>query len=113
MIKVMWFLKRADHLSLEEFREWWTEHHAPDVRADQSPQLQRYVVNVRENRDELPGKPPHADDSEPEWDGVAEQWFASEAEFAEIYASDDRRVRVDAAAHTSRFMRLIVREWSI
>ena len=31
MIKVMWFVKRADHLTLEEFERWWTETHAPDI----------------------------------------------------------------------------------
>jgi hypothetical protein len=31
VIKVMWFVKRADHLTLEEFERWWTETHAPDI----------------------------------------------------------------------------------
>ena len=39
MIKVMWFLKRAEHLSLAEFRRWWLEEHVPDIIADQQPLL--------------------------------------------------------------------------
>ena len=109
MIKVMWFLKRADHLTLDEFREWWVERHALDIRDDQAPYLARYVVNVRENEDTLTGKP--AD--EPEWDGVAEQWFADEGAFDAVYSRSERPTRADTLAHTSRFQRLVVREWEV
>ena len=37
MIKVMWLIKRADHLSMEEFERWWTEKQAPDIRDEQVP----------------------------------------------------------------------------
>ena len=47
MIKVMWFLKRAPHLSLEEFAAWWLTRHAPDIAADQAPYLKRHVIDVR------------------------------------------------------------------
>jgi hypothetical protein len=47
MIKVMWFLKRAEHLTLAEFRSWWLEEHVMDIAADQKPYLKRYVVDVR------------------------------------------------------------------
>jgi len=107
MIKVMWFLKRADHLTLEQFREWWIERHAYDIRIDQAPNLLRYVVNVREDEDTLSGKP----SEEPEWDGVAEQWFADAAAFNAVYGRSDRPTRADTLAHTSRFQRLVVREW--
>lgn len=107
MIKVMWFLKRADHLTLDEFRTWWTERHAYDIQADQAPHLKRYIVNVRENEDTLTGKPAE----EPEWDGVAEQWFEDEAGFDAVYGRTDRATRADTLEHTSRFSRLVVREW--
>ena len=54
MVKVMWFLKRADHLTLEEFSRWWLEEHALDVAHHQSPHLRRYVVNVRTEDSGLP-----------------------------------------------------------
>ena len=70
MIKVMWLIKRAEHLSLEEFAQWWTETQAPDIRDEQVPHLVRYIVNVR-TEDDLADKPAE----EPEWDGIAEEWF--------------------------------------
>jgi EthD domain len=105
VVKVMWLVKRAEHLSLEEFAKWWTEVHAPDIRDEQVPHLVRYIVNVR-TEDNLPAKP----DSEPDWDGIAEEWFATEAAFAAVYGKEDRDAHDDAEAHTSRVERLVVRE---
>ena len=48
---------------------------------------------------------------EPEFDGVAEQWFASEQDFVAVYGKHDRPARAEALAHVSRMERLIVREW--
>jgi hypothetical protein len=114
LIKVMWFLKRADHLTLDEFRDWWVNRHAHDIRADQAPYLDRYVVNVRENEDVLTGRPAAETGKpaeEPDWDGVAEQWFADAAAFDAVYGRTDRPTREDTLAHTSRWNRLVVREW--
>jgi hypothetical protein len=105
MIKVMWFVKRAEHLTHEEFAKWWTEVHAPDIQAEQVPHLVGYVVNVA-TADNLPSKP----DVEPEWDGIAEEWFPTEAAFAAVYGKEDRDAHDDAEAHTSRVERLVVRE---
>ena len=107
MIKVMWLLRRAPHLSLEEFADWWLNRHAPDIIADQAPYLHRYVIDVRLADDSgLAGAPAH----EPEWDGIAEQWFLTEADYNAVYARKDRPTRADTLAHTSAFMRLVVRE---
>ena len=108
MIKVMWFLKRAQHLSLDEFRQWWLTRHCHDVARAQAPHLLRYVVNVRANEDDLSGKP----SSEPEWDGVAEQWFRDASAFNAVYGSPST-TRADTLANTSRFQRLIVTEHDI
>jgi hypothetical protein len=106
MIKVMWFLKRADGMSLEDFRAWWLSH-AEDVVAAQGAHLTRYVVNVkRTEEDVLPGSPGEACD----WDGVAEQWFPDEAAFAAAYDRPASATRSDTLSHTSRFSRLIVTE---
>lgn len=105
MIKVMWLVKRADHLSAAEFRNWWTEVHAPEVRDSQVPQLVRYVVNVGVD-DDLPGKP----DEDAEWDGIAEEWFEDRAAFSSVYGASDRGEHLDFVAHTSRAQRLIVEE---
>jgi len=109
VIKVLWFLKRADHLTLDEFRTWWVESHSKEIVADQAPYLKRYTIKIRENEDTLTGKPV----DEPDWDGVAEQWFEDEAGFNAVYGRADRPTRADTLAHTSGFQRLVVREWEI
>jgi EthD domain len=111
MIKVMWFLKRADHLTLAEFRRWWLERHAPDIARDQAPYLLRYVVRVRSELEEsLPaGQPREACP----WDGMAEQWFESIDTYNAVYARPDRPTRADTLAHTSRFERLVFDEHEI
>ena len=106
MIKVMWFLKRAEHLSLEEFSRWWLEEHAFDVAHHQSPHLRRYVVNVRTEDPGLPAAAPDGFD----WDGVAEQWFDSVEAYKTAYSADPSPPRADTLAHTSRFARMVVTE---
>ncbi len=111
MIKVMWFLKRAEHLSLSEFRTWWLERHAPDVERHQRPYLKRYVVRVRSDLDDslLAGRP----SGECPWDGMAEQWFESEADYAAVYGKAESPTRGDTLAHTSGFARLVFEEIEI
>jgi hypothetical protein len=106
VIKVMWLLKRADHLSLAQFRDWWLNHHAHDVARHQHPHLLRYVVNVRTEDSGLGGGT--ADPAE--WDGIAEQWFADAAAYNAVYDAGLSPTRADTLAHTSRFARLVVTE---
>jgi hypothetical protein len=106
MIKVMWFLKRKEGLSLSDFREWWLNRHAHDVAHHQAPHLARYIVNIRVEEDDLPGRPAE----EPEWDGVAEQWFETEDAFRAVYGRAESPTRADTLAHVSRFQRLVVVE---
>ena len=110
MIKVMWFLKRAEHLSLEEFHRWWIETHVPAIVAAQKPHLRKYVVDLRWAEDPLPGKPK----DEMDWDGVAEQWFETEDDFKAVYGwTTVSATRADTLRHVSRQARLVVRENSI
>jgi hypothetical protein len=111
MIKVIWFLRRADHLSRGEFRSWWLERHVPAIIEAQRPHLKRYVVNIRDaQEDTLPGRPAAASD----WDGCAEQWFETEEAFRAVYGrSTPSPTRADTMAHVGRFERLIVREHEI
>jgi hypothetical protein len=107
MIKVLWFLRRAEHLSLDEFRDWWLNRHAPMILDAQRPHLMKYVVNVRWEEDFLPGKPT----GELDWDGCAEQWFASESDFLAVYGKTaPSATRADLLQHVSRHARLVVRE---
>jgi hypothetical protein len=110
MIKVMWFLKRARHLTLEEFGDWWLNRHAFDIAADQRPYLKKYLVDLRLADDsELAGRP----SIETLWDGIAEQFFDSIDDYNAVYARDDRPTRADTLAHTSAFERLVVVEHQI
>jgi len=107
VIKVLWFLKRREGLTLAEFGAWWEEH-LHMIADRQRPQLVRYTVNIRaSDEDHLAGKP----EGDCEWDGVAEQWFIDEAAFNEVYgrpaASETRNDTLD---HVSRLERIVVRE---
>lgn len=108
MIKVMWFLKRAEHLTLEEFGTWWRERHAPDIIADQTPYLKRYVIDLRvADTAGFAG----GTGTTPEWDGIAEQWFETIEDYNAVYGRADRPTRSDTLAHTSAFQRLVVHEY--
>lgn len=105
MIKIVWLLKRAPHLSQAEFEQWWLEHHVPLARV--APRLRRYVVNLPMRPDILAGKPA----TECDWDGVAEQWFDTEEDLQAAYSRPvSSEIRADTLAHVSRLERLIVRE---
>jgi hypothetical protein len=88
VIKVMWFVKRADHLTLEEFERWWTETHAPDIRDEQVPHLVRYIVNVRTD-DDLVAKPDA---------------------FNAVYGKESRDAHEDSVSNTGRIQRMVVKE---
>ena len=108
MVKIVWLLKRAPHLSQEDFERWWLDHHVPIARA--APHLRRYVVNLPAQHDRLAGKPA----VECEWDGVAEQWFDSEEDLNAAYSRPvASSIRADTMAHVVRLERLIVREIDI
>jgi uncharacterized protein (TIGR02118 family) len=108
MVKIVWLLKRAEHLSQQQFETWWLEQHVPIAR--QAPGLQRYVVNLPRRPDDLAGRPA----TDCSWDGVAEQWFADEAALQAAYSRPvASSVRADTLAHVSRLERLIVSEIDI
>ena len=108
MVKIVWLLKRAPHLSQEEFVRWWLDRHVPIARA--APRLRRYTVNLPSRPDHLAGKP--ADECE--WDGVAEQWFDNQDDLNQAYSRPvSASIRADTLAHVARLERLIVREIEI
>ena len=107
MIKVIWFLKRAEHLELDEFQHWWAHIHAPQIAEVQQPYLKQYTVNLRRPDDALVGKP--IDDLD--WDGAAEQWFETEADFnAAQGVSGMDVINADTGRHVSRVARMVVSE---
>ena len=100
MIKIVWLLKKADHLTDEQFKNWWLESHVPVART--APGLRKYVVNFG-RIDNLAGKPTF----ECEWDGVAEQWFDDEAALNVAYS---RQVSTEIRADTMEIGRASCRE---
>lgn len=107
MTKIVWLLKKADHLTDEQFRAWWLESHVPQART--APGLVRYVVNLG-RPDVLAGRPAY----DCAWDGVAEQWFEDDAALDAAYSRPvSADVRADTMAHVSRLERLIVEELEI
>jgi uncharacterized protein (TIGR02118 family) len=108
MLKLIWFLKRADNLMAEQFNKWWVETHAPAIADAQKPYLKKYVINSRLTDDQLPAKP----NDDVDWDGCAELWYDSEADYRAIYQGQTApsAIRTDALKHTSRLARIIVRE---
>ena len=98
VLKVFSLIKRREDLSLDEFREWVFERHAP--MGKQLPGLREYHVSVVEQDD--PDLPYHA---------VTELYFDDEDAFKEAFASDaGRAAGDDVARHASGRVRLLTRE---
>jgi len=66
MVKVILLLHRREGMSVEEFRRYWRESHAPLLV--QLPDLQRLVFNYGQS-DATGGVAPY--------DGISEDWFES------------------------------------
>ena len=89
MIKLVMCLRRRTDLSREQFQEYWREKHGPFFQSNAGTmRAKRYVQShtidsplnegMRSSRKMLP-----------EYDGVAEVWFESEAELMEAMGSPE------------------------
>ena len=110
MIRLVFLLRRAPHLSLEEFQAYWRDAHGPLVASHAtSLGLLRYV-QVHALDDEMDARMAAQRDGvmEPRYDGVAELWWESEEELAAAGATpagraagaallDDERGFIDLA----------------
>jgi uncharacterized protein (TIGR02118 family) len=98
VLKVYSLIKRREDLSLDEFREWLLERHAPMGR--QLPGLREYHVSVVEQ--DAPDLPYHA---------VTELYFDDEGAFEAAFASEaGKAAGADVAAHAEGRVRLLTRE---
>jgi len=87
MIKLVFCLRRRADLSPEEFRTYWREHHAPLVRRHAAAlRIARYVQSHTLDSPFNPALRASRGAEEP-YDGVAELWWASEAELSEAFTS--------------------------
>ena len=98
MLKVFSLIKRREDLSLDEFREWVFERHAPMGR--ELPGLREYHVSVVEQ-----------DDTSLPFHAVTELYFDDEDAFEEAFASPaGQAAGADVAAHAAGRVRLLTRE---
>src|SRR5688500_1628360 len=70
VIKMIWFLRRKEGVSVEAFHTRWRESHSQIVLA--APHIRRYVQSY--------SIPQAYDLYDPPWDGMAEIWFDNLAE---------------------------------
>jgi uncharacterized protein (TIGR02118 family) len=100
LVKIMILLKRQEHLSFQEFENWWLGQHKE--MAAQMPKLKRACFNLTQGEQDLL------------YDGVSELWFDSISDFEAAYQSEiGKKVAADSLAHVSRRDRLIVEEHNI
>jgi uncharacterized protein (TIGR02118 family) len=98
VLKVFSLIKRREDLSLDEFRSWALEEHAPKGR--NLPGLRQYSMSVVE-----------ADDPDLPYHAVSELYFDDEESFAAAFASEaGKAAGADVAAHASSRVRLVTRE---
>ena len=101
MLKVFSLIKRREDLSLDEFRTWILEQHAPMGR--QLPGLRQYHVSVID-----------ADDDSLPYHAVTELYFDDEDAFKAAFASDaGKAAGADVAAHAADRVRLLTSEEKI
>lgn len=78
MLKMVFLVHRRPDLSVEEFRRYWTDTHAPI--AAKLPGLRKYVQHHA-----MPGP----DGTSPEFDGFAEMWWDDAEAMGESLASPE------------------------
>ena len=97
MLKVFSLIRRRDDMSLDEFRLWILEEHAPKGR--ELPGLRQYHVSVIE-----------ADDDSLPYHAVTELYFDDEDAFKAAFASKaGRAAGDDVSRHAAGRVRLLTR----
>jgi uncharacterized protein (TIGR02118 family) len=92
MIRLVFFLRRRQHLSLEEFHRYWRDEHGPLMASFQHALgALRYTQSHRLDEADNERMARARGAMEPAYDGVAETWFASEAALVQAARSDAGR----------------------
>ena len=100
MFKAIILLKKKSEVSSEEFKSWWINSHSP--KASKLPKISKLCFNLVIN------------DGEKAYDGVAEQWFDSQEDFENAYASElGQEVAADSISNVLKRERLFVKEHDI
>ena len=110
MVRLVFLLRRAPQLSLEEFQTYWRDTHGPLVASFATTLGMLRYIQVHALDDEIDARMAAQRDGvmEPRYDGVAEVWWESEEELAAAGATpagraagaallDDERRFIDLA----------------
>jgi uncharacterized protein (TIGR02118 family) len=91
MIKLTFCLHRLDHLSREEFQDYWLKKHGPLVRRRQKALRLRRYVQIH-TLDDPANELIRASRGAPEgYDGIAELWWDSIEDLNEALESEEGR----------------------
>lgn len=88
MIKMIITLKRREGMSLQAFKDYRRDVHAPLLFA--IPEAERYI-----RRFVVSHPVPAPGFAEPDYDAVVEAWFDSMEDLNALYLSENFRLRVD------------------
>jgi uncharacterized protein (TIGR02118 family) len=92
VIRLVYLLRRAPHLSLEEFQRYWREQHGPLVASHQQHlRILKYVQVHRVDDPAWANLAGARGEMEPPYDGTAELWWESEEELAAASGTDEGR----------------------
>jgi uncharacterized protein (TIGR02118 family) len=90
MVRLICLLKRREGMSVEAFHRYWREHHGPLVASTRSGSYVRRYVQLHQVH------APSAEATEPQFDGVTEQWFDSiDDYYASLAEPDYARIAED------------------
>ena len=90
MIRLVFLLKRAEGMSLEDFQRYWRDEHAPLVASHASRlDIQRYVQVHALGDDSHQAAHDARGGMEAPYDGVAELWWDSEEALAVAMATEE------------------------
>ena len=100
MFKAIILLKKKEDVTPEQFKDWWINSHS--LKAAKLPNIRKLCFNLVEN------------EGEKAFDGVAEQWFDSQEDFENAYASEiGQMVAADSIRNVLKRERLFVKEHDI
>jgi len=92
MIRLVFALRRRAELSRDEFQDYWLRKHAPLVASFASDlDILRYVQTHTIDGPATSAAQKARGDMEPEYDGVAELWWASEADLTRNLGTEPAR----------------------
>mgnify|MGYP000868864329 CR=1 FL=1 len=107
MIKCVFMIHRAPHLSFAEFAQYWSQQHAKLAIAN-APQMRmrRYVQNHRRDHDVAEGFRAARDCLMGPFDGIAEAWWDSFEDMAAAAGETPEEVAAAILADEGRFVDL-------